>query len=132
VSLFATEKLPQPLVMDGIVANDVGTRTLIVSRPDQASGYEKLSWRTAHEALVRAEQRGWPASAHPFLWAHSAEARNIAHGLPGDNLTLLFHFPVGKREYAELVSQPGLTSFVTVDKSTGWFMGVKLFHGRKG
>ena len=100
-------------------------------RPENASGYQKLSWRMAHEALVRAEQSGW-STAVPFLYAHSAGGREIAYGLPGDNLTLLFHFPTGKREYGELVSQPGLAAFVTVDKSTGWFMGVRFLHGRKG
>ena len=128
----ATERLPQSLVLDGIVRINSAERTLVVSRPDQASGYEKLSWRQAHEALVRAEQSGWHRSAVPFLYAHGVGQRDIAHGLPGDNLTLLFHFPVGVDAYRELVSQPGLMAFVTVDKSTGWFIGVKLFHGRKG
>jgi hypothetical protein len=131
VSLYATEKLPAPLTTDGVVTNDVATRTLIVARPDQASGYEKLWWRTAHGELVKAEQSGW-AGQTPYLYAHTAEAHNIAHGLPGDNLSLEFHFPTGVAAYAELVSRPGLTAFVTIDKSTGWFMGVRFLHGRKG
>jgi hypothetical protein len=115
--------------MDGVVTNDVATRTLIVSRPDQASGYEKLSWRTAHEALTRAEQSGW-RSAVPSLYAHGAGQRDIAFGLPTANLTLSFHFPVGKTEYRDLVSQPGLRAYVTVDKSSGWFMSVTFKGGR--
>jgi hypothetical protein len=85
------ERLPQPVVVDGVVSNDVANRTLTVSRPENASGYQKLSWRTAHEALVRAEQGGW-RSAVPFLYAHGVGQSDIAHGLPGDNLTL-FSFP---------------------------------------
>jgi hypothetical protein len=128
VSLYATEKLPTPLAMGGIVANDVATRTLIVSRPDQASGYEKLWWRTAHGELVKAEQSGWRSAS--FLFARGAGQTDIAHGLPGDNLTLMFHFPAGKDVYRELVSQPGLRAYVTIDRSAGVFMGVRFLHGR--
>ena len=130
-ALRAAERLPQPLTMDGIVRNDVAARTLVVSRPENASGYEKLWWRTAHAELVKAQQTGWAGRA-PYLFAHSVGQRDIAHGLPGDSLTLLFHFPVGVDAYRELVSQPGLRAFVTVDKSRGWFTGVKFLHGRKG
>jgi hypothetical protein len=131
VSLFATEKLPSPVAVDGIVSIDNYQRNLVVRRPENLSGYEKLSWRTAHAALVRAEQSGW-SSAVPTLWAHGVGQTGIAFGLPGDNLTLLFHFPVGKREYGELVSQPGLMAIVTIDRSAGVFMGVRFLHGRKG
>jgi hypothetical protein len=127
----ATTPLPSPMTVDGLVAIDNFQRNLIVSRPENLSGYQRLWWREAHGALVKAEQGGW-SSAHPFLWAHSAEQRDIAHGLPVDNLGLAFHFPVGVDAYRELVSQPGLRAFVTVDKSTGWFTSVKLFHGRNG
>ena len=130
MSLFATEKLPSPVAMDGIVSIDNYQRNLVVSRPENASGYEKLAWRTAHGYLAQAKQNGW-RSAAPTVWAHSAEARDIAFGVPGDNLTLLFHFPVGKREYVELVSQPGLMALVTIDRSAGVFMGVKFIHGRR-
>jgi hypothetical protein len=95
--LRATERLPQPLVMDGIVHNDIATRTLVVSRPGQASGYQKLAWRMAHEALVKSEQGGWRGASAPHVWASGGGQSDIAFGVPGDNLTLLFHFPVGKR-----------------------------------
>jgi hypothetical protein len=130
VTTAVRETLPQPLTMDGVVSNDVSTRTLVVRRPETASGYERLSWRWAHEALVRAVESGWPTAGAPFLWAHGAGQRDIAHGLPGDNLTLLFHFPVGKTEYRDLVSQPGLRALVTVDKSRGVFLGVRFKGGR--
>ena len=131
MSLMASEKRPQPLTMDGIVRNDVGARTLVVSRPENLSGHQKLWWREAHGALVRAERSGW-SSDHPYLFAHGAGQRDITHGVPGDRLTLLFHFPAGKDAYVKLVSQPGLSAFVTVDRSSGWFMGVRFRHGRKG
>ena len=128
MSLFATEKLPSPMAMAGIVSIDNWRRNLVVSRPDTLGGYEKLSWRTAHEALVKAERVGW-GSATPTLWAHGAGETNIAWGLPGDNLTLSFHFPAGKEVYTKLVSQPGLACFVMVDRSSQWFTGVRFRHG---
>jgi hypothetical protein len=121
-----TVVMPRPVVMTGIVANDPGSRTLTVSRPDQLSGYQRLAWRTAHEALQRSEQSGWRGA--PLLWADGAEQSDIAHGVPSDNLTLLFHFPVGKEAYRELVSKPGLSAFVTVNRSTGFFSGVTFRH----
>jgi hypothetical protein len=131
MSLLARERLPSPMVMDGIVTIDNWQRNLIVSRPQTLSGYERLSWRTAHGAMVRAEQSGW-RSAVPHVWAHGVGQTDIAYGVPGDNLTLKFHFPAGVEAYRELVSQPGLTALVTMDRSTGWFTRVKFLHGRKG
>jgi hypothetical protein len=128
VSLFATEKLPSPMAMTGIVSIDNWQRNLVVSRPDTLGGYEKLSWRVAHEALVRAEKVGWSSDV-PTVWAHGAGETDIAWGLPGDKLTLLFHFPAGKEVYTKLVSQPGLTCFVMVDRSSQRFTGVRFRHG---
>jgi hypothetical protein len=119
------------MAMTGIVSVDNYQRNLVVSRPDTLSGYEKLSWRNAHAALVRAEQNGWSSDV-PTLWADGLGQTNIAFGLPGDKLTLLFHFPAGKEVYTKLVSQPGLTCFVTVDRSSQRFTGVRFLHGRKG
>jgi hypothetical protein len=127
---FCTEKLPQPMAMIGIVTIDNFQRNLVVSRPDTLSGYEKLSWRTAHEQLVRAERVGW-GSATPTLWAHGGGETNIAFGVPAENLRLSFHFPAGKAVYTKLVSQPGLTAFVMVDRSSQWFTGVRFRHGSR-
>jgi hypothetical protein len=132
LSLFATEKLPSPMAMAGIVSIDNWRRNLVVSRPDTLGGYEKLSWRTAHEHLYRAEQSGWRSGA-PTLWASGVRQTDIAYGVPGDNLSLLFHFPaVADSPYSKLVGQPGLAAFVTVDRSTHWFMGVTFRHNRQG
>jgi len=106
----AIRPVPQPMAMIGIVTNNVMTRTLVVSRPDTLGGYEKLSWRTAHEKLVKAERAGWDSRV-PTLWASGLGQTNIAFGMPGDNLTLSFHFPAGKAVYRELVSKPGLSLF---------------------
>jgi hypothetical protein len=128
--LRATERVPKPIVVDAPVFNDVANRTLVVRRPENASGYQKLAWREAHGAYLRAEEAGWPPSGPPFLRASGGGESDIAYAVVGDSLTLLFAFPPGKSVYAELVSKPGLAAFVTVDRSTGYFMGVKFRHAR--
>jgi hypothetical protein len=131
VTATVRERLPQPLTMTGIVSVDNLQRNLVVRRPESLSGHEKLWWRTAHEQLVRAQEAGWPRNGAPYLFAHGAGQSDIAHGVPGDRLTLLFHFPAGKDAYVKLVSQPGLSAFVTVDRSSGWFTGVRFRHNRR-
>jgi hypothetical protein len=126
----AITPVPQPLAMPGAVTNNVMTRTLVVSRPDTLGGYERHSWRRAHEELVKAERAGWDSRV-PTLWASGLGQTNIAFGMPGDNLTLSFHFPAGKAVYTELVSKPGLSCFVTVERGSGWFTGVRFRHGRQ-
>jgi hypothetical protein len=124
----AATPVPQPMAMAGIVTNNVMTRTLVVSRPDTLGGYERHSWRVAHEQLVRAERAGWDSNV-PTLWASGSGETDIAWGLPGDNLTLLFHFPAGREVYTKLVSRPGLTCWVMVDRSSQRFTGVRFRHG---
>jgi hypothetical protein len=126
----AVERVPQPVVMDGIVRNDPGSRTLTVSRPQNLSGYQRLAWREAWNALSAAEQAGWPAAGPPLLWASGAGESDIAHGIPADNLGISFFFPPGKEAYRKLVEKPGLTAWVVADRSTGFFTGVKFRHAR--
>jgi hypothetical protein len=102
VTATATTRVPQPLAVDGVVYNDVGSRTLFVRLPDAASGHARSLWRQAHQALLRAEQSGWAANGAPPLYAHGKS--NIAHGLPGEAATLKFHFYPGESAYAELVA----------------------------
>ena len=107
---------------------DVATRTLIVRRPQSAiSGYEKLLWREAHGALTRAVDSGW-LTADPFVWGGAFGDRQIVHGLPGDDLALLFHFPAGESTYGRLVGKPGLAAIVTVDRNLRRFMSVQFLH----
>jgi len=48
VTLYAIERLPQPLAIIAPVTNDVANMALIVRRPEAAGGSEKLLWREAH------------------------------------------------------------------------------------
>jgi hypothetical protein len=124
VSLFATEKLPQPVVITGVVDRDLASRSLSVRCSELASGYERLNWRTAHQALVQAEESGW-ASAQT-VWASAPGAFQVAHVVAGPFLSLVAHFPSGQEAFANLISRTGLYAFVSVDKSTGRFLGVKF------
>lgn len=133
----ATTPLPRPRAIDGAVENDISNRTLIVRRPKHMSGYEAFSWRQAHEALVNAEERGWPditvfrLDRVPILWCSTPDNRNVVKGTPGPNLTLLFHFLAGTeagKVYTELVSRPGLGALVTVDRGSLHFLGVKFLN----
>jgi hypothetical protein len=106
------------------VGVDYSERTLVVKRPENASGFQKLSWRMAWESLVRSEQSGWRSGR--TVWAHGVGQSDIAHGLPGDYLTLLFHFPTGNDAYGELVSKPGLSATFAIDRAAGHFLSVRF------
>ena len=68
MTLFATERLPQPLAVTAPVTIDFAGMALVVRRPDAAGGTERLLWREAHQALALAEERGWPSGTQ-FVWA---------------------------------------------------------------
>lgn len=67
MSVFATERLPQPYAVAAPITNDLANMTLVVRRPDATAGYAHLLGREAHQALVKAEEAGWPNST-PFVW----------------------------------------------------------------
>ena len=104
--------------------------TLVVRRPDAAGGTEKLLWREAHQALVKAEESSWPSGTR-FVWGSAPGHSEFAHAKPGENLTLLFAFVVGSataQVYAELVGRPGLYAIVTADRAARIFLGVTFKH----
>jgi hypothetical protein len=127
VTATATTPVPQPLAVDGVVFNDTATRTLHVRLSDQANGYTRLLWQQGWQALRRAEESGY-TSAVPMVWASAPGAYQIAHGLPGEAGTLKFHFPPGVAAYSELISKPGLTAIVTVDRGTHHILGVRFLN----
>jgi hypothetical protein len=130
VSLFATEKLPQPVVITGVVDRDLPSRSLSVRPSELSSGYEKLNWRTAHQALVQAQETGWRSGG--TVYASAPGAFQVAHVLPGPYLSLEVHFPSGVEAFSQLVRKPGLFAFVSVDRSTGTFIGVKFRNWQMG
>jgi hypothetical protein len=58
MSLYATEKLPQPHLARGVVENDPASRTLSVRLSDHETGYGRLLWRQAFQALAAEEESG--------------------------------------------------------------------------
>jgi hypothetical protein len=76
MSLLQTEKLPSPVAIDGVVVADVIARSLAVRLPETASGYQRLWWKTAHQALKAAVEDGW--SRHPYVWASTPSAYRVA------------------------------------------------------
>jgi hypothetical protein len=126
-----------PLTVSAPVENDFYARTLIVSRPRDASGYQSLLWRESHQALLLADRRGatnlppWAINTFPTVWASTDGSYQFAFATPGDGLTLRFTFNPGtpaSKIYGELVSKPGLYAFVTVDRSSHRFLSVKFRH----
>jgi hypothetical protein len=128
VSLLQTEKLPAPIAIDGVVVADVVARTLGVRLSETASGYQRLWWKQAHQQLKAAVESGW--ARHPFVWASTPTAYQVAHVQPADFAMLQVTFPVGTAGYSELISRPGLYAIVTVDRSSGRFLTVKFLHSR--
>jgi hypothetical protein len=126
VSLFATERVPQPVVVLGVVDRDLASRSLLVRPSELASGYERLHWRTGHQALRKAQEEGWRYGGS--VYASAPGAFQVANVLPGDFLSLVVHFPSGVQAFSQLVGKPGLFAWVSVDRSTGRFIGVKFSH----
>lgn len=125
----ATTPVARPLAIIGAVSNEPESRTLIVRRPKDTTGYEAFLWRQAHEQLVLAEDRGWPTNGMRVVWCSAGGKPDLVHAAPGQNLTLRFHFPAGSpagKVYTELVSRPGLSAIVVVDRETHYFLNVKF------
>jgi hypothetical protein len=129
-TVAATTPLPQPLAISAPVTADFANMALTVRRPQDVGGHAALLWREAHAALAKAEEQGWPPSTS-FVYGSAPGAYQFAHATPGPDLTLQFGFMVGTpaaKVYADLVSKPGLSAFVTVDKSARIFLGVTFKH----
>jgi hypothetical protein len=123
-----TEVMPRPKAVTGAVFIDVISRTLTVRQAEPATGYESSLWRSAWEALRRAEQAGWPPDAAPWVFASAPKSDRVIHGVPADGGALSFTWPVGSPGFAELVGRPGLYAVVTVDIGTHYFSTVKFLH----
>jgi hypothetical protein len=122
--------LPRPRAIDGAVENDISNRTLIVRRPKHTAGYEAFMWRQAHKHLVNADERGW-YNSDANVRCSTPGHPDLVSATPGENLTLRFHFPAGTpagKVYTELVSKPGLTAVVVVDRGTLYFLNVKFLN----
>ena len=135
MSIYQTETLPQPIAIDGVVVSDVASRSLGVRLGERASGYQRLWWKTAHQALKAAMEDGWGSQSlegwrrsDPYVWASTSTASRVAPVLPADFSMLQVTFPVGTAGFGELISKPGLYALATVDRNGGRFMSVKFLN----
>jgi hypothetical protein len=110
VSLFATERLPQPFAVDGVVTNDLPSRSLGVRLSETASGYERLWWKQAWLQLKAGWEDGWRNHGHVRAGAFGDREIAIVH--PGD--------------FQSLVSRPGLVAVATIDRNTSRFLSVQF------
>jgi hypothetical protein len=133
VSLMAaTTPLPSPLGVVGVVSSNVPERALVVRISDFASGYERLTWRTAYQALRQAEESGF-RTADPTVWASTDSADRVAPVAAGDPIfggLLRVRFADGA-SYMQFLGKE-LTCFVVLDREQQRFLSVKLRSGRKG
>jgi hypothetical protein len=87
--------------------------------------------------IGRSWTRGKPDSLAAYMrndapapWASGAGQRQIARGVPGADGSLHFQFRRGDPVYKQLVSTPGLSAIITVDRGTSRILGV-TFRGRR-
>jgi hypothetical protein len=124
----ATEVMPRPVAVDGVVFHDVLTRTLSVRLSDQADGYTRLLWQQAWQQQRRSQEAGWPLTGAPWIYADVPGAPRVVHGLPAEGGVMSFHFPPGTAGYSELISKPGLVAIVTVDRGAHRFLTCRFLN----
>jgi len=120
--MTADKPLPQPLAADAVVTIDPATRTIAVKPAPSARPYAKVLWDEGRQAQIQA--RGSRHFGPPTVWARGAGKDKVAQGIPGDNGTLQFRFGKGDPVYRKLVSTPGLTATIVVDRATSTIMTV--------
>jgi len=77
VTLLATEQVPEPFAVDGVVVNDLPSRSLSVRLSERASGYQSLLWKQAWLQLRAAVEDGW--RRHPYVFGSAPGAYQVAH-----------------------------------------------------
>jgi hypothetical protein len=127
----AVEALPQPQAISAVVFVDAVSRTLTARLPDKAGGYERLLWTQAWQQLRRAQEAGWPASGAPWIFADVPGGDRSVHGVPTEGGTLSFSFPVGTPGFGALVSKPGVSAIVVVDRGTERFVSCRFLNVKR-
>jgi hypothetical protein len=125
VTLFQTETIPSPLVVEGVVLTDVLARSVAVRLPETAGGGDRMWWRTAHTALKAAVENGW--QNHSFVWASTPSVSDAVHVQPADFGMLTATFPIGVAGFSELIGRP-VYALVSLDRNSGRFVKVSFRH----
>jgi hypothetical protein len=123
MTLFATERLPQPMAVDGETTHDPATRSVLI----RVSGVGASFWRRGHAAMMQAEEAGRYGAWS--VWAHAPGRRDIARGEPV--LDGWLRFKVSDADYRQLAGE-SLSAIVTVDRHAGQILGVKFLGTRLG
>ena len=125
MTLFQTETVPQPLVVEGVVLTDALARSVAVRLPETAGGGDRMWWRTAHTAMKAAVENGW--RNHSFVWASTPSVSDAVHVQPADFQMLTATFPIGTAGFSELIGKP-VYALVSVDRSLGRFTRVSFLN----
>ena len=125
MSLYATETIPQPMVLEAVVITDALASSVGVRLPETAGGGERHQWRQAHNAMRQAVENGW--ANHPYVYASTPSASDAVHMQPANFSMLTAHFPVGVAGFSELVSKP-VYALVSVDRNSGRFVKVSFLN----
>jgi hypothetical protein len=123
VSHFATERLPQPMAVDGETTHDPATRSVLV----RVSGIGASFWRRGHAAMMQAEEAGRYGARS--VWAHAPGRREVARGEPVRDGWL--RFKLSDADYRQLAGE-GLSAVVVVDRQAGQILGVKFLSWQSG
>jgi hypothetical protein len=123
VSRFATERLPQPMAVDGETTHDPATRSVLV----RVSGIGASFWRRGHAAMMQAEEAGRYGARS--VWAHAPGRREVARGEPVRDGWL--RFKLSDADYRQLAGE-GLSAVVVVDRQAGQILGVKFLSWQSG
>ena len=125
MTLFQTETIPSPLVLEGVVITDVLARSVAVRLPTTAGGGYRMWWRTAHTAMKAAVENGW--ANHRYVWASTPSVSDAVHMQPADFLMLSATFPIGVAGFSELISKP-VYALVSIDRNKGRFTRVSFLN----
>jgi hypothetical protein len=109
------------------VINDPAARTLVVRLSENAGGHARLLWRQGHQALLSAEESGWRTGART-VWAGAPGSGRIAFAVPVTAERCGSTSSRASRLYRRLVSKPGLTATVVLDRETSRILNVRFHH----
>ena len=118
---------PRPLLCDGVVTIDSRARALVVRPAADASATAKLLWRDGVAAQAAAEAAG--AMPQRTVWASSAGAWQVSHGLPTDDNALEVRFDGRDAVFRELVSTRGLRARIGFDRASRQIINVTFRGG---
>jgi hypothetical protein len=124
-----TADLPRPLLFDGTVRVDARERELVVRPASTARPWARVLWDETVRKMVE-EAKTRRMQSLPTPWADGGGRDRICYGIPERDGSLRFRFYPGHPNYKTLVSTPGLTARIALDRSNGR-ISVRFLNRRK-